>query len=535
MTTEQISDALDLTSKLMDLHGENPFKVKGLASASYRISKSGIDLDGKSLEELSSIEGISKSIAQKIFELNTTGTTTELTKLMEVTPPGVIEMLGIKGIGPKKVGQLWKQLEVETPGELMYACKENRLVELKGFGEKTQNSIMAAIEYMLSNKGWFQYASVEKYALNLVDFAMKQLDTDLVSLTGQVRRQAIVLDKIELLVASEDFDITEFKNPLEIPIEVICCEPFEFYTALFSTTGSDSHMKQLEAANIKVKAGARSEEAIFEAAQLAYIEPELREGCGEILLAQQNNLPKLIEVTDLRGILHCHTTWSDGLNTLDQMASRCKEMGYEYFGVCDHSKTASYAGGLKEDRVLAQQKEADELNKKFGSGFKIFKGIESDILVSGALDYEEDILKTFDFIVASVHSVLRMDKEKATKRLLTAIENPYTRILGHPSGRLLLSREGYPLDYKKIIDACAANNVVIELNAHPYRLDIDWTWIPYCMEKNVMISINPDSHEKEAMADVKWGTIAARKGMLTKEHCLNTKTLAEFEAWIKSK
>ncbi len=185
--------------------------------------------------------------------------------------------------------------------------------------------------------------------------------------------------------------------------------------------------------------------------------------------------------------------------------------------------------------MLAQQKEADELNTKFGAEFKIFKGIESDILVSGALDYEEDILKTFDFVVASVHSVLRMDKEKATKRLLTAIENPYTRILGHPSGRLLLSREGYPLDYKRIIDACAANNVVIELNAHPYRLDIDWTWIPYCMEKNVMISINPDSHEKEAMADVKWGTIAARKGMLTKELCLNTKSLAEFETWIHSK
>lgn len=535
MTTEQICDALELTSKLMDLHGENPFKVKALASAAYRIGKSGVELEGKSLEELEQIEGIGKSIASKIHEFNTAGTSKELALLMEKTPSGVIEMLGIKGIGPKKVGQLWKQLEVESPGELMYACKENRLVELKGFGEKTQNSIMAAIEYMMSNKGWYQYATVEKYALSLVDFAMKQLDTDLVSLTGQVRRKAIVLNKIELLVASEELDITGFKNPLEIPIEVTSCEPFEFYTALFTTTASDSHLKQLEAANIKVKAGARSEEAIFEAANLAYIEPELREGNGEIMLAQQNKLPSLIEVTDLRGILHCHSTWSDGLNTLEQMASRCKEMGYEYFGICDHSKTAGYAGGLKEDRVLAQQKEADELNTKFGRGFRIFKGIESDILVNGSLDYEEDILKTFDFIVASVHSVLKMDKEKATKRLLTAIENPYTRILGHPTGRLLLSREGYPLDYKKIIDACAANNVVIELNAHPYRLDIDWTWIPYCMEKNVMISINPDSHEKEAMSDVKWGTIAARKGMLTKEYCLNAKSLQEFETWIKSK
>ncbi len=535
MTTEQISDALELTSKLMDLHGENPFKVKALGGAAYRISKSGLDLGGKSQAELEQVEGIGKSIAAKIYELNTNGTTKELADLMEKTPSGVIEMLGIKGIGPKKVGQLWKQLEVESPGELMYACKENRLVELKGFGEKTQNSIMAAIEYMISQKGWFQYATVEKYAIQLVDFAMKQLDTDLISLTGQVRRQAVVLNKIELLVASEDLDITEFKNPLEIPIDVICCEPFEFYTALFTTTASDSHLKQLEAANIKVKAGARSEEAIYEAAKLAYIEPELREGNGEIMLAQHNKLPKLIEVTDLRGILHCHSTYSDGLNTLEDMAAKCKEMGYEYFGICDHSKTAGYAGGLKEDKVLDQQAEVDKLNAKMGPGFKIFKGIESDILVNGFLDYEEDILKTFDFIVASVHSVLKMDKEKATKRLLTAIENPYTRILGHPTGRLLLSREGYPLDHKKIIDACAANNVVIELNAHPYRLDIDWTWIPYCMEKNVMISINPDSHQKDAMSDVKWGTIAARKGMLTKEFCLNTKSLGEFETWINSK
>lgn len=535
MTTEQICDALELTSKLMDLHGENPFKVKALGSAAYRIGKSGVELEGKALEELELMDGIGKSIAGKIFELNTSGTTKELAALMEKTPSGVIEMLGIKGIGPKKVGQLWKQLEVESPGELLYACKENRLIELKGFGEKTQSSIITAIEYMMANKGWFQYATAEKYALALVAFARQQLNSELVSLTGKIRRQAVVIDKIELLVAAENLDLNGFSNPLEIPVDVIMCRPEEFYTALFTTTASESHLKQLEAINVKVKASAKAEEEIYADAGLAYILPELREGNGEIMLAQQNKLPALIEVSDLRGILHCHSTYSDGLNTLEQMATRCKEMGYEYFGICDHSKTAGYAGGMKEDKVLAQQKETDELNAKFGAGFKIFKGIESDILVNGSLDYEEDILKTFDFIVASVHSVLKMDKEKATKRLLTAIENPYTRILGHPTGRLLLSREGYPIDHKKIIDACAANNVVIELNAHPYRLDIDWTWIPYCMEKNVMISINPDSHEKEAMADVKWGTLAARKGMLTKEFCLNAKTLPEFETWINSK
>jgi DNA polymerase (family 10) len=216
------------------------------------------------------------------------------------------------------------------------------------------------------------------------------------------------------------------------------------------------------------------------------------------------------------------------------MALKCKEMGYGYFGICDHSKSAFYADGMKEEKVMEQHAEIDKLNAKLAP-FKILKGIESDILYDGSLDYEEDVLKSFDFVVASVHSILKMDKEKATQRLLTAIENPYTSILGHPTGRLLLSREGYPIDHKKIIDACAANGVAIELNAHPYRLDIDWTWIPYCMEKNVLISINPDSHEMGSLSDVRWGTFAARKGMLTKEFCLNTKSLSEFESWLSAR
>lgn len=533
MTTEQISEALDLTSKLMELHGENPFKVKALSGAAYRIGKSGIELDGKSREELEQLEGIGKGIAAKIVELQTAGTTKELAEMMAKTPSGVIEMLSVKGIGPKKVAQLWKELGCESPGELLYACKENRLVELKGFGEKTQAAIIKSIEFAMSAKGWFLYANVEPYAYALIDYAKKQLKTELVSLTGAVRRKAIVLDKIELLVASENLNPNDFENPLQVPVEIITCAEKDFFTALFTTTASEQHLKQLEACNIIIRQEAKSEEEIYIGHNLAYIKPELREGNGEILLAQQDKLPRLIEEEDLRGILHCHSTWSDGLHSLEEMAGQCKSMGFEYFGICDHSKTAGYAKGLKEDRVIEQQAEVDVLNSKMGP-FKIFKGIESDILVNGSLDYSEEILKTFDFIVASVHSVLNMDKEKATKRLITAIENPYTRILGHPTGRLLLSREGYPIDHKKVIDACAANGVVVELNSHPYRLDIDWTWIPYCMEKNVMISINPDSHEKGSLADVKWGTFAARKGMLTKEFCLNAKSREEFEHWLSN-
>ncbi len=534
MTTDQITDALSLSAKLMELHGENPFKVKALSNAAYRLDKSGIELEGKSKEEIEKIEGIGKGIAAKIEELQQTGSTKELVSLLDKTPVGVVEMLGIKGIGPKKVAQLWKELEVESPGELLYACKENRLVELKGFGEKTQNAVMKAIEFSMANKGKFHYATAEPWAQSLVEFVKKQTGTELVSLTGKIRRQELIIDVIELLVAHEHISLEEFENPLNIPVEVTVCRPVEFYSALFRSTATEMHLKQLESVAFQINSEAKSEEEIYSAGKLPYILPELREGRGEILLAQHNKLPKLIEVTDLKGILHCHSTYSDGMNSLEEMAIACRDLGYQYFGICDHSKSAFYADGLSEEKVLQQHQEIEKLNAKLGP-FKILKGIESDILYDGSLDYDESILQTFDFIVASVHSTLKMDKDKATQRLLTAIENPYTSILGHPTGRLLLSREGYPLDHKKIIDACGANEVAIELNAHPYRLDIDWTWIPYCMEKNVMISINPDSHEKGSLTDVKWGTIAARKGMLTKEFCLNTKSLTQFESWLSGR
>ncbi len=265
----------------------------------------------------------------------------------------------------------------------------------------------------------------------------------------------------------------------------------------------------------------KTEEEIYQALKLQYIEPELREGLNEVEFAKENKIPKLIELSDLKGILHNHSTYSDGVHSLKEMADYCKELGYQYLGICDHSKSAFYAQGLNEERVWQQQMEIAKLNKGYGDSFKILSGIESDILNDGNLDYAEDVLKTFDFIVASVHSNLKMTEEKATERLIKAIENPYTSILGHPTGRLLLARPGYPINHKKVIDACAANKVSMELNAHPYRLDIDWRWIWYCLEKNVMVSINPDAHHMEGYHDMKYGVCVARKGMLTKEMCLN--------------
>ncbi|MGL5890190.1 MAG: helix-hairpin-helix domain-containing protein, partial [Bacteroidia bacterium] len=535
MTTEAIADALKLTAQLQELHGENPFKVKALSSAAYTLDKTNMDLSGKTLAELEAIQGIGKSIAAKIVELQHTGTTAELTALLGKTPGGVAEMLDIKGIGPKKVAQLWKELGAESPGELLYACLENRLTDLKGFGAKTQEQVKKAIEFKLSSRGKFHYAS----ALPVAEAVKQQLlkaGIARVEITGAVRRCAEVIEHLEFVAETASaVDESLTANALQLPVTVHICGASKFAAIWFRTTAAPDFLLQLERMQLSIPEAADSEAAIFATLNMSEIAPELREGRGELVLAANGTLPKLITVADLHGNLHNHSTYSDGVHTLREMAEACRKLGFSYYGSCDHSKSAFYAQGLKPERVLEQFAEIDALNAEFGNDFKVFKGIESDILNDGLLDYDEDLLKQFDFIVASVHSVLKMDKERATTRLLRAIENPYTRILGHPTGRLLLSREGYPIDHEKVIDACAANGVAIELNAHPWRLDIDWRWIPYCLEKGVLISINPDAHATDGLRDVQWGVAAARKGMLTAENCLNAKTLAEFTNWLARK
>lgn len=529
MTTEDIADALEITAKLMELHNENPFKVKAIAAAAYKLGKTRIDLNNQTPEELVKIEGISKSLAEKIYEFTTTGISNELKELQTKTPVGVIDMLGIKGLGPKKVRQLWLELELESVTDLLYACHENRLVELKGFGEKTQNTIIQNIEFKLSNTGKFHFAYAEKIGQPIIDAIKKQ--TDFVSFTGAMYRKCEVIEEIDILVGDESIDLDDYSSE-HIPVNFIQVNEAVYYRTLVESSSTPEHLAGIDFQKLDIKKYT-SEEEVYANLHIQFCEPEIREGLFEIEKAKHNQLPKLVEYTDLKGILHNHSTYSDGMNSLEEMAVYCKQLGYQYLGICDHSQTAVYADGLKAETVLLQQKEIEKLNQQLFP-FKIFKGIESDILSNGNLDYEEDVLKTFDFIVASVHANLKMDEEKANARLIKAIENPYTTILGHPTGRLLLGRPGYPIDHKKIIDACAANNVVIELNAHPYRLDIDWRWIPYCLEKGVMISINPDAHQLKGYHDMRYGTYAARKGMLTKETCLNAMDLNQFETFLKT-
>jgi DNA polymerase (family 10) len=555
MENKPIARTLRLLSQLMELHEVNPFKIKSIANAAFKVDKLPFPVAGKSFEELEKVDGIGKSIAAKIVEILDTGTMAELQEMLVSTPEGVVEMMGIKGIGPKKVAIIWRELGIENTGELYYACNENRLIEAKGFGLKTQEEIRKAIEFRMASNGKFLYAQIEKEANDLLDQLKSLFPGGLFEFGGEFRRLCEIISELVIVIGSRDqtlaFDalvksailnnITTTSNHIngEMPngllVDIVCVEKRDFYKELFLQTGNDEHVEAVTSRMADVIDQPESEELIYTKAGLEFMKPELREGDTFIARARDNALPKLISYNDLKGTLHNHSTWSDGVNTIEEMALYCRDtLKLDYLGMCDHSKSAFYAKGLSIERVLQQQEEIDHLNKKL-DGFKIFKGIESDILNDGSLDYPDEILEKFDFIVASVHANLKMDEEKATARLIKAIENPYTTILGHPTGRLLLSRKGYPIDYKKVIDACAANKVVIEINANPLRLDLDWRWHQYALDKGVMLSINPDAHRKEGFLDMHYGVIVARKGGLYKEKCLNALSLQEIQQYFNNK
>lgn len=563
MTNKEYANKFQLLAKLMELHGENSYRIKSYNNA-YRIIRGVSEpVHEMTLEEVKKVKGIGDAIGLKIQELRKDGQMKKLEEFKALTPAGIVQLLGIKGLGIKKIKLLWEELEIQSPGELLYACNENRLITLKGFGAKTQTNIKKQLEYFFQSIDKFHYAKLEEEADNLVQDIQDCLGIEQVSLTGKVRRLEPILEAIAVLVGQQDIQALFDEGILklnrheagtvvyhcttieqEFPVVLCTSDPEFFGYNLIRTTGNEAFIKTLfetcfEQAidwrhNNPSELKNMSEAAIFEAAKLPFIEPEIRDVSQIIFKAQNDQKPVLIQEQDIKGIVHAHSTWSDGANTLAEMASYVKEQGYEYLGITDHSKSAFYANGLQVERVLAQMEEIDQLNSQLAP-FRIFKGIESDILYDGSLDYDNEILAKFDFVIASIHSTLRMDKHKATQRLLTAIKNPYTTILGHPTGRILLSRQGYPIDHKTVIDACAEHNVIIELNANPLRLDLDHTWIPYALEKGVKIAINPDAHSLDGVHDVHFGVLAARKGTLTADKCVNTLSMEDFAALIAAK
>jgi DNA polymerase (family X) len=537
-----IADQFSLLSKLMDIHGENEFKSKSYSVAAFTIEKLTTPVAEIDAAQLPTIKGIGQSAAKKIIEIIETGRLAALDDLVQKTPPGVLEMLNIKGIGPKKISTIWKEMGVESVGELLYACNENRLLLYKGFGEKTQKNVQASIEFYMRNQGSHLYAETESYALAIDKKLKEQLAGKKFELTGQFRRQSEIIDRLEWVTTASSEELLSFlganayttQETLADFVSVIGAENVllkfytttepDFYKTLFQTSCSEDFAAGIQALPARPYA---SEEDIFTALGIPYIAPALREQAKAIEYVKTNG-GALIQPGDIKGIIHSHSDWSDGLHSVEVMAKACIEKGYEYLVISDHSKTASYAKGLSEERIREQHRYIDELNAKLAP-FRIFKSIECDILGDGSLDYSNNVLGTFDLVIASIHQNLQMNEEKAMMRLLNAIRNPYTTILGHMTGRLLLSRPGYPIDHVTIIEACVENQVVIELNAHPRRLDMDWRWIDIALEKGALISIDPDAHSVEGYADCRYGVLAAQKGGLTANKNLSSFSLKEFE------
>jgi DNA polymerase (family 10) len=543
MNNYEIADSFSLLAKLMDINGENSFKSKSYSSAAFVIEKLPVQLSETETAKIESFKGIGASSAKKIIEMLTTGKLQQLEDIIQSTPPGVTEMLNIKGIGPKKINTIWKEMELESIGELLYACQENRLKLYKGFGEKTQQAVTDNIEFYLRNKGNYLYAQVIFAAGQFQQVLEKIFAERKVFVTGAFARQLEIItqlefiiedniDNIEVQLKDQEGFFLQDRNKEDLVYKTAAGINVRIYSAenniiekLIETSSSEAFLEALKS-NHPSSQIADNEAAYFSSRNLKQIPAFLRE--DPATLSIDADLSTHLQHTDIKGLIHCHSDWSDGNNTIEEMAKAAMEHGMEYMAISDHSKTAAYAQGLREEQIKAQHAYIDELNEKLAP-FKIFKSIESDILGDGSLDYSDKVLSTFDLVIASVHSNLKMTEEKAMTRLLAAIENPYTTILGHMTGRLLLSRPGYPLDFQKIIDACAANHVVIELNANPNRLDMDWRYIKYALDKNVLISIDPDAHSINGINDIKYGVLSAQKALLRKENNLSSFSLADFQ------
>lgn len=549
MHNYEIAEYFSLLAKLMDIHGENAFKIKSYSNAAYTLDRLNEPLEGMSLAQIASIRGIGDALAQKIVDLLATKKLQLLEDYIHKTPTGILEMLKIKGLGPKKIITIWKELGIESIGELLYACEENRLINYKGFGAKSQQSIQEALNYYLQNQGSFLYQQVQDIVAQIENALAIQFPANTHQVSGHYKRQMETLDYLDIVTTTPKSDLTTWlvekgftcteassylscKGPDHFELRWHIVEKDSFFLKDFSLACSPEFWTAWQSLpNFDAKKDFPSELAIFEQVQIQFIHAAQREDPSIIQKASSKRLSKEIQASDIKGIIHSHSTWSDGLHTIEQMAVAAKAQGLEYLVISDHSKSAFYANGLQEERIRAQHKEIDLLNKKLAP-FVIFKSIESDILNDGSLDYPDEILDLFDIVIASIHSNLKMTEEKAMMRLMNAVENPYTSILGHLTGRLLLSRKGYPVNHETIIAACAEHNVVIELNAHPRRLDMDWRYIHQAMEQDVLISINPDAHAIDGFEDCKYGVLVAQKAGLTPAQNLSSFSLSEMMEFI---
>jgi DNA polymerase (family 10) len=530
------------------LRGGNPYRAKAYSRAADSLAALAVPLDILIAEDrLMEIPGVGDAIADIISKLHKTGSHPSLEKMRKDIPEGVLEMLAVPGLRPEKVLRLYKDLGITSLAELEAAAKDDRIKKAKGLGAALQTKILQNLAIARSGEGHLQLhraAALLAHAKDTLRESRPELKR--VTIAGDFRRGCELVG--DLAIVAETARAAKTRSPPAGGLQVCLSDSRHFGAALLFATGSSAHIEQLQA--LALEKGFRleadglhkgrtliaAEEAdIYRALGLPFIEPELREGRGELELSLKGKLPKLVTDQDLRGILHCHTDASDGTETLETMAKATRQRGFEYFGVADHSKSAHYAGGLSVEDIAQQHREADRLNRRFGKDFRILKGIESDILADGSLDYPDDVLERFDFVVASIHGRFKLDRRAQTQRLLRAISDPHTTIIGHMTGRQLQRRSGYEIDIDKVLRACAKHNVVVEINAHPWRLDLDWRWHRAALEFGCMMSINPDAHSIPELDHMHWGVEMARKGGVPADRVLNAMTLPEITRYLRQK
>jgi DNA polymerase (family 10) len=571
VTRETLAEALEEIALLLELRDENPFKIRAYRQGAETVRAfDGDVIHAASENGLKGVKGIGDALREKLHTLATTGTLPFLEDLRAQFPPGLFDLFDLQGLGPKKIKALHKELDIDSINSLKHACEDGRVASLSGFGAKTQSSILQAIASRATHAGEFLLGRITPLASSIRATLQTHPEVARVAIAGSFRRAKETVHDLDFLVETrspslvcEDFchmDGVEsvlacgetkssvmFEGGIQCDLRAVPPENFPFALQYF--TGSKEHNVTLRSRaldlglslneygfsaardSVDIPSGIYDEAGIYQALGLPFIEPELRENRGEFDAALANSLPRLIELENLRGTFHNHTTASDGNNTLEEMAAAAHELGLQYLGIADHSRTSVIANGLSEDRLLEQLAQIQSLNATY-DGFRILAGSEVDILRDGSLDFPDDLLARLDYCVASVHQSFHIGENEMTRRICRAMENPHVTILGHLTGRLLLKREPYAVDILKIIDCAAETRTVIELNCNPQRLDMDWRWWKRARDKGVLCAINPDAHHINSLHNLGLGVRLARKGWLHRNDVINTMNLDQITRFL---
>jgi DNA polymerase (family X) len=569
MDKKAVAQVLEQIAAFLELKSENPFRIRAFRTAARALVSFPEDLR-ESLEDgtLASTKGVGPATLQIVKELVGTGRASMLEELREQIPPGLVEMLEISGLGVAKIRQIHEVLGIDSLPELEAAAQDGRLAKLPRFGPRTSENILKSIAFLRQASAFrlLHHAIDEAEGLRAALERLPGVRSSIIA--GDVRRRAEVVKDLIFVLVAESSPAELFKRLSQLPgvqeyagqderrltlrfaggstAQIVATTPVNAGAVLVQATGNEDHLRQL-AAHAKEKGfglnGAAlwrgsefvptpDESTFYEALGLSFIPPELREGTGEIAAAGRQQLPRLLEAADLKGFLHCHTRYSDGSSSVEELARACQAAGYEYLGVTDHSQAAAYAGGLRPDDLARQADEIDEVNSRL-EGFRVLKGIEADILQDGRVDYDEGVLERLDFVIASIHSRFNLGEKEMTARMLAAMDNPYLTIIGHPTGRLLLSRDPYPIDLDAVIDKAASTGVALEINADPHRLDLDWRVLRRARDRGVTISIGADAHNVAGLSYVEYGVGMARKGWLGQADILNARPAEEFVGFAR--